>query len=201
MAMPERESHERLEPPTETDLTAEVPTERAVFEYETERAAFVSPPSLGSTRVGREFSLPGAELLTRDREDDEDEELDDAFYADVREAMGRGTPSLLLGTSTRALDRSLAKIMAAQRAAQRAESEPVATPQSEPVAGPLPAQQVFEVTSMERRRLRHQEERTLWHREGIVAALDTRARTARLVVLLLTGLAIFVAVVVATAIF
>jgi hypothetical protein len=121
MAVPEPE-----DPVAETDLPAEIPTERAFIE---EHASLIQRTS----RASRRFTLPGAELFTRDHED---EELDDAFYADVREAMGHGTPSLLLGTSTRALDRSLTKIMAAQRAAHQAEPEPIS--ESEQVLGPLP---------------------------------------------------------------
>ncbi len=41
--------------------------------------------------------------------------LDDQYFEEVRQAVGRGTPSVLLGTSTRSLNRSLAKIRAAER--------------------------------------------------------------------------------------
>jgi hypothetical protein len=37
-------------------------------------------------------------------------ELDDADYEEVREAIGRGAPTLLLGTSTRSLERSFSKL-------------------------------------------------------------------------------------------
>lgn len=40
---------------------------------------------------------------------------DAAYYDEVRRAVGRGAPSLLLGTSTKSLKRSLAKLMAAER--------------------------------------------------------------------------------------
>jgi hypothetical protein len=43
-------------------------------------------------------------------------ETDDAYYEDVRQAVGRGTPSLLLGTSTRSLQRSFRKLKAVQQA-------------------------------------------------------------------------------------
>ncbi len=40
---------------------------------------------------------------------------DAAYYAEVRESVGRGTPSGLLGTSSRSLDRSLERLQAAQQ--------------------------------------------------------------------------------------
>jgi hypothetical protein len=42
-------------------------------------------------------------------------ELDDAYYDEVRQAVGRGTPSVLLGTSTRSLGRNLAEIRTVER--------------------------------------------------------------------------------------
>jgi hypothetical protein len=40
---------------------------------------------------------------------------DDAYYAEVRKSVGRGTPTVLLGTSRKSLDRSLEKLRQAQR--------------------------------------------------------------------------------------
>ena len=40
---------------------------------------------------------------------------DAAYYDEVRQAVGRGTPTLLLGTSTRSLERSLKKLKAVQQ--------------------------------------------------------------------------------------
>lgn len=44
-------------------------------------------------------------------------ELDDAYYDEVRRAVGRGAPTVLLGTSKRSLERSLARIRDAERGA------------------------------------------------------------------------------------
>lgn len=52
-------------------------------------------------------SRPGTGLLP---ELDEPVERDDAYYDEVRQAVGRGAPSVLLGTSTKSLDRSLEKL-------------------------------------------------------------------------------------------
>lgn len=41
--------------------------------------------------------------------------IDDAFYEEVRLAVGRGTPSVLLGTSTKSLKRNMGRLTAAQR--------------------------------------------------------------------------------------
>jgi hypothetical protein len=49
-------------------------------------------------------------------------DLDEVDYAEVREAVGRGAPTLLLGTSTRSLERSLMRL----RDAERGESAPLA---------------------------------------------------------------------------
>lgn len=40
---------------------------------------------------------------------------DDAYYDEVREAVGRGAPSVLLGTSTKSLEANVRKIQAAQQ--------------------------------------------------------------------------------------
>lgn len=40
---------------------------------------------------------------------------EDAYYDEVRRAVGRGAPTVLMGTSTKSLERSLAKLTAAQR--------------------------------------------------------------------------------------
>jgi hypothetical protein len=42
-------------------------------------------------------------------------ERDDAYYDEVRQAVGRGAPSVLLGTSTRSLEANVRKIEAAQQ--------------------------------------------------------------------------------------
>ncbi len=56
------------------------------------------------------------EVLPSVAEGDVPGERDDAYYDELRRAVGRGTPSLLLGTSTRSLERGLRKLKAAQRA-------------------------------------------------------------------------------------
>jgi DNA-binding transcriptional MerR regulator len=43
-------------------------------------------------------------------------EKDSAYYEEVRRAVGRGAPAALLGTSTKSLERSLAKLRAVQEA-------------------------------------------------------------------------------------
>lgn len=43
----------------------------------------------------------------------------DAYWAEVRAAMGKGTRSILWGTSDRALDRALAKVRAAYEEVER----------------------------------------------------------------------------------
>ena len=83
-------------------------------------------------------------------------ELDDSDYEEIREAIGRGAPTLLLGTSTRSLQRNLAKIVAAQRAepepgrapaparaparvpARAPAREPARAPAREPARAPAP---------------------------------------------------------------
>jgi hypothetical protein len=63
----------------------------------------------------------------------EDEALpkrDADYYAEVRQSVGAGTPTLLLGTSTRSLDRSLARLRAAQRGSK--ESPPTVGPRMAP---------------------------------------------------------------------
>lgn len=56
-----------------------------------------------TSRVNR----PGTDLLP---ELDEPVERDDAYYDEVRQAVGRGAPSVLLGTSTKSLERGLEKL-------------------------------------------------------------------------------------------
>ena len=46
---------------------------------------------------------------------DEPSELDDAYYDEVRQAVGHGAPSVLLGTSTRSLTQTLDKIKAVEQ--------------------------------------------------------------------------------------
>ena len=41
---------------------------------------------------------------------------DAAYYEEVRRAVGHGAPTALLGTSTKSLERSLAKLKAVQQA-------------------------------------------------------------------------------------
>lgn len=40
---------------------------------------------------------------------------DDAYYAEVRKSLGRGAPTLLLGASTKSLDRSIERLRGAQQ--------------------------------------------------------------------------------------
>lgn len=84
----------------------------------------MSESEQGSTQRPQEYELPtqSAELVLRlVRPSDADSATEDApardddYYAEVRESVGRGTPSILLGTSRRALDRSLEKLRQAQR--------------------------------------------------------------------------------------
>ena len=60
-------------------------------------------------RVRRD-SWPGRIIGALARETPEAAGGDDAYWAGVRSAVGRGTPSLLLGTSSRSLDRNLRQV-------------------------------------------------------------------------------------------
>jgi hypothetical protein len=51
--------------------------------------------------------------------------MDDAYYDEVRRAVGRGAPSLLVGTSTKSLERSLAKLRAVQESESPSSSAPL----------------------------------------------------------------------------
>ena len=51
-------------------------------------------------------------------------QMDDAYYDEVRKAVGRGTPSVLLGTSTRALERNLSELRRERRGHGDQESSP-----------------------------------------------------------------------------
>jgi hypothetical protein len=73
-----------------------------------------------ASRVSRR----GADLLP---ELDESVERDDAYYEEVRQAVGRGAPSVLLGTSTKSLERNLEKLWmvhGASGASQTASPQP-----------------------------------------------------------------------------
>ena len=72
------------------------------------KAEALEPLIQVSSRVNRS----GADLLP---EPDESVERDDAYYDEVRQAVGGGAPSVLLGTSTKSLERSLEKLGAAQQ--------------------------------------------------------------------------------------
>jgi hypothetical protein len=60
-------------------------------------------------------------------------ELDEADYEEIREAVGRGAPTLLLGTSTRSLERNLQKLWAVEQAGSRSLS--VTVPENSPDRG------------------------------------------------------------------
>ena len=68
-------------------------------------------------RRGQSSSWPFGDLVVggQDPSLDVQAQRDVAFYDEVRRAVGRGAPTLLLGTSTRSLDRSLAKLTAVHR--------------------------------------------------------------------------------------
>lgn len=62
-------------------------------------------------------------------------ERDDAYYDEVRQAVGRGTPSVLLGTSTKSLERSLEKLWVvhgASGASQTASRPSIGTARAHP---------------------------------------------------------------------
>lgn len=48
---------------------------------------------------------------------------DDTYYEDVRRAVGRGAPTVLLGTPARALRRALGRMSSSQRRAARTEGQ------------------------------------------------------------------------------
>lgn len=84
--------------------------------------------------VGGAAYLVGRSVARRGHMHDT-EEHGEAYYAEVRRAVGRGAPSLLLGTSTKSLERSLAKLKAADQgelpSAPRVASEAAAPPDDE----------------------------------------------------------------------
>jgi hypothetical protein len=61
-----------------------------------------------------------ADVLS-DLEPDESVERDDAYYTEVRQAVGRGAPTVLLGTSNKALEASLREIKAAHKTRSEAD--------------------------------------------------------------------------------
>jgi hypothetical protein len=62
---------------------------------------------LGSTSTGKSTFLSH---LVHEAEDEAPVQRDGAFYDEVRKAVGRGTPSVLLGTSTRSLKRHMTRL-------------------------------------------------------------------------------------------
>jgi DNA-binding CsgD family transcriptional regulator len=65
-------------------------------------------------------------------------QMDAAYYDEVCRALGRGTPSVLLGTSTRSLQRSLKKLKAVQQSYSRSSSDPALTAVDERARQELP---------------------------------------------------------------
>jgi hypothetical protein len=70
------------------------------------------PTSYAALRL---VSQPLPSQAWNEARDDPSVEMDAAYYADVRRAVGRGAPTVLLGTSTRSLKRSLAKLETARQ--------------------------------------------------------------------------------------
>ena len=66
------------------------------------------------TGGGRQTSLPEP-VIYDDLTSGENPQTHEAYYDEVRRAVGRGAPTVLLGTSTRSLERSLAKLTAEQQ--------------------------------------------------------------------------------------
>ncbi len=77
--------------------------------------------------VGGAATLASGAIPSPDAGKDAPVQLDAAFYDEVRRAVGRGTPTLLLGTSTRSLKRNLEKLM---MAAERESELEVRSPRS-----------------------------------------------------------------------
>lgn len=75
---------------------------------------------------------------------------DDAYYDEVRRAVGRGAPTLLVGTSTRSLERSLAKL----QAVKQGESPSSSTVTTATLASSDEAQTTDKETAFARPRLR-----------------------------------------------
>ena len=66
---------------------------------------------LGSFGTGKTTFLHALEHeAAHEAERDTPVQIDDAYYDEVGKAVGRGTPSVLLGTSTRSLKRHLTKL-------------------------------------------------------------------------------------------
>lgn len=85
-------------------------TESAGQEGE-ERQQRLDPPAEHPTTT---FTY-GTQIPSGKTEDEAPARRDAAFYEEVRQAVGRGTPTLLLGTSTRSLERNLKKLKAVQQ--------------------------------------------------------------------------------------
>jgi hypothetical protein len=74
------------------------------------------------------FSAYGAHILSGEPDDDAPVQMDTAYYDEVRRAVGRGAPTVLLGTSTRSLQRSLGKLKAAQEGKSSSTGDLTETP-------------------------------------------------------------------------
>lgn len=81
-----------------------------------------SGPGLSAEQISAEDAVQEAFLASiqawkyaRAVVHDAPREMDDAYYDEVRRAVGRGAPSVLLGTSTASLNRSLAQLRAVEQ--------------------------------------------------------------------------------------
>ena len=85
-----------------------------------------------------------AEAPSSPVERDVSDDRDDAYYDDVRQAVGRGAPSVLLGTSTKALDRNLQKIRFAKVSDEPSSPDvpPPARPSSGSPSSPSPSSRI-----------------------------------------------------------
>jgi hypothetical protein len=102
--------------------------DRVVWHYRIENAgvdpAEVRVVLVGAGGEGESALVRAIAEYSRDIERDAPVEMDDTYYDEVRRAVGSGAPSVLLGTSTKSLERSLGKLRAGEQG--EAPSAPVA---------------------------------------------------------------------------
>jgi hypothetical protein len=109
-------------------------------------------------------ALVQTEGLPSTSERDVPVQRDDAYYDEVRRAVGRGTPSVLLGTSTRSLERSFQQLKASQKSkpASVSQRRTFEDNKTSPPTEPLPKRVKLVI-----RLLRYLVTVTLWYIAGV----------------------------------